>query len=237
MQTAFAVSLVLGFKNAVECLYAVAFSAEEWHLAIVKSIFSVVLLLTTMRFFWALGNIRRFIERNLEMLRATRRYVISIHFFILLAHAFCLYLLSKYTLDLSNAIPLATAMRLLTFGYASFLALNGSWLFMLVLGQEDKKPESVWIKNNYICAAAACAIYISVSYFNPFLAFLVASVIYLWNSVYDLIKTSSAYVWVDDDIASHGGAEQAGTGQPATRSESKSEGGDKPQPESEGRSR
>jgi len=32
-------------------------------------------------------------------------------------------------------------------------------------------------------------------------------------------------------------AEQVGTGQPATRSESKSEGGDKPQPESEGRSR
>ena len=32
-------------------------------------------------------------------------------------------------------------------------------------------------------------------------------------------------------------AEQAGTGQPATRSQSKSEGGDKPQPEAEGRSR
>jgi hypothetical protein len=32
-------------------------------------------------------------------------------------------------------------------------------------------------------------------------------------------------------------AEQAGAGQPATRSESKSEGSDKPQPESEGRSR
>jgi hypothetical protein len=31
--------------------------------------------------------------------------------------------------------------------------------------------------------------------------------------------------------------EQAGTGQPATRSESDSEGGDKPQPEAEGRSR
>ncbi len=31
--------------------------------------------------------------------------------------------------------------------------------------------------------------------------------------------------------------EQAGTGQPATRPESKSEGGDKPQPEAEGRSR
>ena len=32
-------------------------------------------------------------------------------------------------------------------------------------------------------------------------------------------------------------AEQAGTGQPATRPESKSEGGDKPQPDAEGRSR
>jgi hypothetical protein len=32
-------------------------------------------------------------------------------------------------------------------------------------------------------------------------------------------------------------AEQTGTGQPATRPESKSEGSDKPQPESEGRSR
>ena len=32
-------------------------------------------------------------------------------------------------------------------------------------------------------------------------------------------------------------AEQAGTGQPATRSQSKSEGSDKPQPEAEGRSR
>ena len=32
-------------------------------------------------------------------------------------------------------------------------------------------------------------------------------------------------------------AQQGGTGQPATRTESKSEGGDKPQPESEGRSR
>jgi hypothetical protein len=32
-------------------------------------------------------------------------------------------------------------------------------------------------------------------------------------------------------------SEQAGAGQPATRSESGSEGGDKPQPEAEGRSR
>ncbi len=39
------------------------------------------------------------------------------------------------------------------------------------------------------------------------------------------------------DVETQEDAEQAGTGQPATRPESKPEGGDKPQPESEGRSR
>jgi hypothetical protein len=41
----------------------------------------------------------------------------------------------------------------------------------------------------------------------------------------------------EDERAKQKQAEQAGTGQPATRPESKSEGRDKPQPESEGRSR
>ena len=40
-----------------------------------------------------------------------------------------------------------------------------------------------------------------------------------------------------DHVKNSAKREQAGTGQPATRPESKSEGGDKPQPESEGRSR
>jgi hypothetical protein len=43
--------------------------------------------------------------------------------------------------------------------------------------------------------------------------------------------------WIVREPIGTGIAEQAGTGQPATRPEAKSEGGDKPQPESEGRSR
>jgi hypothetical protein len=45
---------------------------------------------------------------------------------------------------------------------------------------------------------------------------------------------SSADAYIQQQMKT---AEQAGTGQPATRPESKSEGGDKPQPEAEGRSR
>jgi hypothetical protein len=45
------------------------------------------------------------------------------------------------------------------------------------------------------------------------------------------------FKFVKQDVEHEPHAEQAGTGQPATRPESKSEGGDKPQPEAEGRSR
>jgi hypothetical protein len=63
------------------------------------------------------------------------------------------------------------------------------------------------------------------------------------------IKDNSHNEYVLDEMASPGSydfdnvsdatkeSEQDGTGQPATRPESKSEGGDKPQPEAEGRSR
>jgi hypothetical protein len=61
---------------------------------------------------------------------------------------------------------------------------------------------------------------------------LKASTWFLMTNYTDNIqaKTSATKMWRNI-------AEQAGTGQPATRSQSKSEGGDKPQPESEGRSR
>jgi hypothetical protein len=211
MQTAYAVSLVLGFRNAVECLYGVAFDDSEIQVAILKSLFSVILLLTMMRFFWALGNIRRFIQRNADTLRATRRYIISVHFFILLAHAFSLYLLSKYTLDLSSRIPLLEAIRFLTFGYLGFLFFNSTWLSVLVMGQADREPESVWIKNNLKCATLACVLYLSASfYLSTFVAFLLIVPILLYNSLYDLFKTSSAYVWVDDENASVERARQGG---------------------------
>jgi len=67
----------------------------------------------------------------------------------------------------------------------------------------------------------------------------------------DLVVSNIDYAWADpewslypkilatspDSIHQQPEAEQGGTGQPATRPESKSEGGDKPQPEAEGRSR
>jgi len=52
-----------------------------------------------------------------------------------------------------------------------------------------------------------------------------------------LLNVPKARIQIDLTKAEQGGAGQGGAGQPATRPESKSEGGDKPQPEAEGRSR
>jgi hypothetical protein len=62
----------------------------------------------------------------------------------------------------------------------------------------------------------------------------------VWTSVGILLITYSVIWWHFFDFKQHSlenSVEQAGTGQSATRPESKSEGSDKPQPESEGRSR
>ena len=108
MQTAYAVALILGFRNVIECLYEVVLHRSgNGSVVVVKVLFSLVLLLTMVRFFWAVGNIRRFITRNASILKETRRHVVSIHFLVLLIHAFSLYCLSKYTLDFSVTIPLA----------------------------------------------------------------------------------------------------------------------------------
>ena len=65
--------------------------------------------------------------------------------------------------------------------------------------------------------------------------FLVVGAIHILIATFGFVrrgsKTLSAPTEMDQE------AQQAGAGQPATRPESKSEGGDKPQPESEGRSR
>jgi len=70
-------------------------------------------------------------------------------------------------------------------------------------------------------------------------------------AIRDLVVGNIDYAWADPEwdvypktlatsptiITKRKEAEQGGTGQPATRTQSKSEGSDKPQPEAEGRSR
>jgi hypothetical protein len=53
----------------------------------------------------------------------------------------------------------------------------------------------------------------------------------------NIVLIENRYVEISMANQDKESAEQAGSGQPATRSQSKSEGNDKPQPEAEGRSR
>jgi len=58
-----------------------------------------------------------------------------------------------------------------------------------------------------------------------------------WSGGINFLGCVAFYILIGSGLFGNQEGEHAGTGQPATRSESKSEGGDKPQPEAEGRSR
>lgn len=197
MQTVYAISLVLGLRNIVESLYSIFSEDKIFNDVIaVKGISSIVLILLIMRFFWALGNIRRFIFRNKGKLHKTRRYVITFHFFILLLHAFVIYFLTQYIRDIESKDLLAKTTIIITHVYFVLLLINILWLSCLIHRKQDKYPEIIWIKNNLI------SLIISVSFFwisynifkDYFSSFILCCFSLFINSIVDLFKTSSTYI-------------------------------------------
>lgn len=202
MQTAYGVALVLGFKNVIESLYALSISMEvSGEIQVIKLMTGILLMLTMIRFFWALGNIRRFIVRNEPKLKNTRRHVVSFHFFILLLHAFVLFSLAKFSQDLTVQSSVDYASSFFVFGYTGFLLFNSLWLMILIRGQNDKYPEKTWIINNIITSVATITIYVVIHILlsNCFYAFLFAFPLLLVNCLFDFIKTSSSYLTIEEE--------------------------------------
>lgn len=202
MQTAYSVALVLGFRNIVESFYDIGTNIGfTGRIPVIKLISGILLMITMVRFFWAVGNIRRFIARNNTGLKDTRRYVVSFHFFVLLLHAFALFALAKFSLEITAQSDVDYTVRFFIFGYAGFLLFNSSWLTILVWGKSDKYPEKTWIFNNVITSSVAIVIYAAVCIWSDscFIGFLSTVPVFLINCLVDIVKTASSYVTVDEE--------------------------------------
>lgn len=197
MQTVYAIALVLALRNIIETVYSVILSLDHYNfISSIKIISSIFLILLSMRFFWALGNIRRYLKRNETRLSKIRRYVISIHFFILLMHAFIIYFLSKYISDLTPNSQVDVSIIYIIHAYCFILIMNITWLVLLTLKKEDKFPEEIWIKNNCITLLTSLALFwLSVIFFDLYtLSFLLSALCFIINSMIDLFYTSSSYI-------------------------------------------
>ena len=142
----YGISLIFGFQKVVEASYLqlIGDSSAATLAPTVKKILlpclAIVLGALGTRFFWAVGNIRRFVlHRIVQLDPPSRRWLVVAHFPLLFLHAVLFYILCRIYQDicLFGLRPHYSSSFVLAYG--GLLILNVVWL--LLLRQRGRTPE------------------------------------------------------------------------------------------------
>jgi hypothetical protein len=168
---------------------------------------AVVLFVLSVRFYWAVGTLRRYMLEKLRRAEHTKlketlkwpfRRMMFIHVPVLMAHSFMFFLLCRYLEDIAKHLqeagdqaPPLTRFALL---YCGLLALNAVWLRMLKTDGKASE-EQFWMRNNAAFAiigtiwvlAGPCLVV------NNQVVFAIALCLFLANSAFDFWKCCEAY--------------------------------------------
>jgi hypothetical protein len=199
MATIYGVAMVLGYEQIAESFYSAIIKGE----AIVATplgycltlLASLCVALLGFRFFWAVGNIRRYLlEARIEV-GQKRRAVVIYHAPILLFHAFLFYCLCRLTTDTGLHCELAERQREFLLVYELLLLTNSLWLTILLRRRRRKIPEIIWRNNNLAFSSLVLVLLISQAIFsyNILFVFIPALAAFFLNSLCDLRKTSHTY--------------------------------------------
>jgi len=200
MQTVYAIFLVLGFRllaDSFSVFMIGGLDKPKTDIVVPVSALWLALIFLGLRFFWAVGNLRRFIlRRGDDSTVKVRRVVTTVHFPLLIIHAFLFYCLCRLHGELSDPKLFDARSRLFVYWYSGFLLLNSAWLFTLIWSQKDNEPERKWMVNNAKSAIAALATFFILEWFNaPLTTSLpLVSLVFLYNSFVDLWRTSETYI-------------------------------------------
>lgn len=204
MQTVYGVAFVFGFQKLAESIYTLLhawFSPQPGNSLFITA--ELILLLTLsllgVRFFWAVGNIRRFLlEAEHPPGSHVRLLVMSVNVPILMIHAYLFYLLCRVNQDMTSLELMSQKARLFVVLYSALLLLNAIWVKFLVWHRPKKKdkktPEKIWSRNNLICGVGALAAMLFGFRKAALLALMFAALFYIINSVVDLYTTSETYL-------------------------------------------
>ncbi len=201
----YGIALIFGFQKVVESGYlqvtrdpgAAPVSAGE------KALLLALALVITgagIRFFWAVGNIKRCVLERILKLDPPRRWVlVVIHFPILFLHAVLFFFLCRYFQDMCMRGIRDSYARGYIVVYIILLLLNVLWLRFLMYKRTDKGPEWVWIRNNGVFAVAGIValIIFDCHALSTERQLSIASGLFLLNSIVDFIKTRGAYILRD----------------------------------------
>lgn len=217
MQGVYTIALILGFRNALEAAYPLILHPTVHHPGQIANpvlllvLFSIMLL--GLRFFWITRNLYALIiDTQLEETVAKKRIaqIVRYRFTITLLHAILFFVLCdtfaalaklKPHTNFATVKPLVNEFILIT---VLLLALNGLWL-LWTFGRDQRKhgfrhcarqPALRWAGLNLAFVILATAwLHWSHAFTSSFATILiVASLLFLANSVLDLALTADSYI-------------------------------------------
>ena len=198
IQTVYGLSLTLGFRELANWVFDSVreyAGSRDLRLMLFKMLMASTLILIEIRFFWASGNIRRFVTRK-QARPNDRKLVTIVHFPILLLHSFLLYSFCRLVGTVHGWNDLVVQGGRLIWLIAGFLTLNCCWLLSLLFRRDNWEPELLWIKNNGVTVIALSVIMLIRRELHAgdtgflLLAFILLNV----NSLTDLFFRADSYL-------------------------------------------
>jgi hypothetical protein len=172
---------------------------------LVLALLFVALGFLGIRLFWATGNIRRFVLRQMILLNPPGTTgLLVLHFPILILHAVHFFFLCRFFQDLCLNGLYQTYLSGLTWVFVSLLALNVVWLFLLRSGPKEgtprmKYPELMWAISNTVFGGAGLVFLFflhCLGLSNEWGLFIVTALI-LGNTAVNFIYTGQNYILGD----------------------------------------
>jgi len=168
-------------------------------LALLAGLF-VAIGLIGIRFFWATGNIRRFLLQRVIALKPPKtRDLLLGHFPALVLHAVLFFFLCRFYQDVCLNGLKGSYVQGLVLVFSCLMSLNVLWLAVLRRKRKDPGPEFIWIANNAVFAALGI-VYLEEWHgfdVHPQLSLAIALLLLLLNSTIDLLAAGRSYILGD----------------------------------------
>ena len=211
----YVISYTLGYLRIAEIF---PYDISSWSKQdVIVRFTAVVLFLLSVRFYWAVGNLRRYLMQKLNKANGTDkdtlkddlkgpfRLMMFMHVPALMAHSFIFFVLCRYLVDISKYFEEPTTGEppfiIFLLLYCGLLVTNALWLKILTINSTAPYLERYWIRNNVISAFVG-AVWVGVAWgilgvhyeiMNGELFFFVGLIIFLVNSGADFFNTYEAY--------------------------------------------
>jgi len=195
MQTVYGILLILGFRQLGDAFFDYMSGERNVWVMVTLTGSGLALAFLGFRFFWAVGNIRRYIiYREKTHPALYRRLITTIQFPVLLLHAMAFYFLCRLHANMKVPKDFESGATIFVLGYCGFLLGNSLWLKLLVRNRPNKVPEEDWVRNNGAFAIVALFVFFGTLSYGRQIAFVSCCLVFLGNSFVDLWKTADTYI-------------------------------------------